>query len=408
MTAIHTEMTDIGGVGNVAGLTVAVVTGGVPHYRWPFFTELAERGASLHLVAAGKLPAGIITGSSPDARLTLTQLRTGRTGWRSDVTAELRRIAPDVILLEHGAALDYSWTTLLSRSIKAPRVLWTHGIARQELYGGKRGPASWGRWTQLALADGIVCYDERMAARLQRRYPAKVVGCAPNSTDGESIVAERERCERDGREPVRSRLGLTAEFYLAGLGRLVPEKDFARLVRIAAALRGGGVDVGVILIGGGPGAVALQRQAEALGLRVGRDIVFAGAIADSEQLARWLFASDACVSPGFLGLSTVDCLFAGVPVLSYEPTTDGPYHSPEWQHLVPGKTGYFAPIYSDEALVETCRAYLTLPAAERTRARAECVDYAQSQLGVSRMVDGMLDVVSRVLDRAVGGSRGDS
>jgi glycosyltransferase involved in cell wall biosynthesis len=272
-------------------------------------------------------------------------------------------------------------------------VLWTHGIARQELYGGKRGPASWGRWTQLSLADGIVCYDAHMAEIMARRFPDKVVGAAPNSTDGSAMVAERRRCEREGRAAVRRGLGLPARFYLAGLGRLVGEKDFGRLIRVGAALRRDGMDLGIILIGGGPEAVVLRREAEALGLRPGQDIVFTGGVSDGATLARWLYASDACVSPGFLGLSVVDCLFAGIPVISFEPSSGGPHHSPEWRYLRSGVTGFFAAKHSDDALAAACRDYLEQPDASRERTRSACSEYASANLGVSRMADGMLDMI---------------
>lgn len=381
-------------------LTIAVVTGGIPHYRWPFFSELADRGASVRLIAAGKLPPGISATQPPDERIMLTELPSARPRWRSDVVAELRRIEPDVVLLEHGSALDYAWTTLLSRSIKAPRIFWTHGIARQELYGGKRGLASWGRWAQLRLGDGIVCYDAQMAERMARHYPNKVVGTAPNSTDGRAIVAERVRCESEGRDAVRRGLGLSAQFYLAGLGRLVAEKNFARLLRVCAALRRGGLDVGVILIGGGPEEEALRREAQTLGMRVDRDAVFAGPVTKPAALARWLFAADACVSPGPLGLSAVDCLFAGVPVVSYEPSVDGIHHGPEWRYLRGGVTGYFASANTDDALATVCREYLMRGEAKHDEARRACAAHADERLGIASMADGMLKVINAMTERS--------
>ena len=220
--------------------TIAIVTGGIPHYRWPFFEELANRGAAIHVLAAGRLPDGILATPSPDPRIAVVPLARRVPGWRSDVVAALHRISPNVILLEHGASLDYAWTTLLARRVRAPVVVWTHGIARQELYGRQRGLASWGRWAQLSRADGIVCYDAQMADEMRTRFARKIVGVAPNSTDGTLIVKERTRCEHEGQAAVRRRLGLSARFYLAGLGRLVPDKDFRRLLRVVGALRRGG------------------------------------------------------------------------------------------------------------------------------------------------------------------------
>ena len=384
---------------------IAVVTGGIPHYRWPFFSELANRAVAVHLVAAGRMPAGILATPSPDSRIGIRHLSVDGPRWRSDVVAELRCVNPDVVLVEHGSALDYSWTTLLSRQINAPRVLWTHGIARQELHGGKGGPASWGRWLQLSLADGILCYDEEMARRLAARFPGKSIGSAPNSTDGTAIAAQRLVCEREGQPAVRNSLGLDARFYLAGLGRLVAEKDFGRLLRIAAALRASGIDVGVILIGSGPEERALRAEARALGMAIGRDVVFTGGISDAKTMTRWLFAADACVNPGPLGLSTVDCLFAGLPVLSVEPSRRGVHHGPEWRYLTHGQTGWFATANDEGALAALCREYLERPADDRARVRAGCVEYAGEHLGIAKMADGMLAVVDAAIAQRSTGHR---
>lgn len=387
---------------------ISIVTGGIPHYRWPFFEELVAHGVTLNVISAGVLPPGILETPSPSDRIHLTRLPSRGPRWRRDVVDALADADPQVIVLEHGSSLDYVWTTLLSRRPVAPRVLWTHGIARQELYGGRRGLASWGRWTQLALADGIACYDAAMARRMAARFPNKVIGVAPNSIDGRPLVEERARCELAGRAAVRARLGLTAQLYLAGLGRLVTEKDFSRLLRVGARLRAGGTDVGVVLIGSGPAEQALRDEAAQLGMRVGRDVVFAGGVTEGGALARWLYACDACVSPGFLGLSVVDCLFAGIPVLSYEPTVEGPHHSPEWCYLQPGITGFFAQEYTDDALAEVCRRYLELPQQHREGIRHDCALFAELNLGVHKMALGMLGVVLRARRRGAAPPSGRS
>jgi len=133
---------------------------------------------------------------------------------------------------------------------------------------------------------------------------------------------------------------------------------------------------------------------------VGRDIMFTGRVDEPATLARWLFASDACVSPGPLGLSVVDCLFAGVAVISHDAAVDGPHHGPEWRYLTPGVTGYFASANTDDALATVCREYLSRSTASRDQIRRTCAAQADEHLGIAKMAGGMLSVIEAIRDKS--------
>lgn len=362
----------------------------------PFVRALAQAGLRCDVFLAGRLGRGFVEpalGSAFDA--TLTPMRRFTPWWRGDVVAAVRKAQPRAILLEHGASLDFTWTLLATHRMPGvPRILWTHGIERSELHSRRRSLASIGRWFQLALADAILCYSRSIAQRVQDRFPTKIVGVAPNSTDGTPLLAARRRLAAKGRPALRAELSLPHRFYIAGLGRLVPEKEFHRLIPILGLVKRAGHDVGLILVGGGPELPRIRELATSAGYVERTDVVFTGPVSDPAALAQWLYCADVCVNPGYLGLSVVDCLYSGLPVVSCAPGPRGPYHSPEWEYLQAGLTGWLADSNSDEEMAELTSQYLSMTAEERRGHEDACVRFAETTLGVTPMVNGLLDVLA--------------
>lgn len=297
----------------------------------------------------------------------------------------------DVILLEQGASLDFTWTVLVSRALAdIPRVLWTHGVENREFVTGRRALAGWCRRIQMVLSSGIICYDSVRAKRVQKEVPGKIVGVAPNSTEGRGIQKRRAELQAIGRSKWRAMRGLMCDRYIITLGRLISMKAFHRVAEVAAGLRGQGCSIGVIVIGEGPEQTRIRQAFAERGFVSGVDVLYLGSITHQETLAEWLYCADVCVNPGALGLSIVDCLFAGVPVVSIKPGPSGPYHGPEWSYLDEGRTGWSSDTDSDDALTSRVSEYLKRSDQERGESEQACAEYASTRLGIPRMVDGLL------------------
>lgn len=375
------------------GPRLAYVTRTLARYRLPVFQAIRGGGVDVHVVVAGGRVPGVPDASDRAASEGLYVHRCAqRLGWRSDVLETCERIAPDVLLIEHGARLDFAWTLLATRRLPgAKRVLWTQGIDNRELYSGLPNTGTPGRWIQLSMADGIVCYHPHAIERLARRFPSKPITAAPNSTDGKPIAAARRELLAIGRQELKRRKGLGLPFYLATLGRMVSTKVQHRLPGILARVRARVPDAGLLFIGDGPQRGRVLRAARSHGLVEGRDFHLLGDVRDPGELTEWLLCSDLIVNPGTVGLTAADALFAGIPVVLARAGRRGPYHGPEWKYLLDSPGGVFVRHPSDQAFADAVAEHLALPERERRGIQDSCARYAEAHLGIEPMVRGILE-----------------
>ncbi|MEV1009335.1 glycosyltransferase [Streptomyces sp. NPDC049881] len=157
------------------------------------------------------------------------------------------------------------------------------------------------------LGSATVAVSAAVAGRLRAwGVPPGRIHVVPNG-----IEAARFHYDPAARAAVRERLGVPPEtVVVAGVGRLVPGKGFATLVRALAALP---PDAWLVLAGDGPEREALLALARRLG--VADRMVVTGEWPDVPGL---LSAADVFVSPSTeetFGLAVLEALAAGLPVL---------------------------------------------------------------------------------------------
>lgn len=140
----------------------------------------------------------------------------------------------------------------------------------------------------------------------------------------DSVIRHR----RQRRDDVRAALGIPAHHKVVlSVGKLLPRKRQADLVRFSNALQGHRSDVTVVLAGGGPQESSLRASAHRRG---SGGVVFAGFV-PPETLAAYYCAADVYVhcsdnEPHSLAIS--EAIYCGLPVVlsdrcgSYGPTDD--------------------------------------------------------------------------------------
>ncbi|MEU4042553.1 glycosyltransferase [Streptomyces antibioticus] len=165
------------------------------------------------------------------------------------------------------------------------------------------------------LGRATVAVSPAVAARLRAwGVPAARIGVVPNGIDLDGF-----RFDPAARHRTRRTLGLPDHAYVVGgVGRLVPGKRFAVVIRALAQLPS---DCHLLLVGGGPEEDTLRRTAREAG--VADRVVLAGErpyVPDGTpgpDLPSLLAAMDVLASPSpdeTFGLAVVEALASGLPV----------------------------------------------------------------------------------------------
>ncbi|MSR44636.1 MAG: glycosyltransferase [Phycisphaerales bacterium] len=156
-----------------------------------------------------------------------------------------------------------------------------------------------------------------------------------NSQDLREQIAARERVTGAVRSQVRVDLfGEDRTPVLVCSTRLVAVRRLDLLIEAAAELKRRSTAVNIILIGDGPVRGDLEALASARGIRVH----FEGACYDEQRIAELIMSSNVTVSPGRVGLTVTHSMVYGVPVISHG---DGDDQGPEWEAIIPGRTGAY-------------------------------------------------------------------
>ena len=114
--------------------------------------------------------------------------------------------------------------------------------------------------------------------------------------------------------------------------RLIAIRRLDLLLDSIHTLKERGRAVNLILVGDGPESQRLRKQAEQLCVPVH----FEGACYDERRIAQLVMASNVTVAPGKVGLTAMHSMVYGVPVVTHGDASD---QMPEWEAIIPGKTG---------------------------------------------------------------------
>lgn len=242
----------------------------------------------------------------------------------------------DLVVAELNPRIVSTWALLVVRRLLGrPTVLWGHSTS----LGPRSALVACLRFWQCRLANAVLAYTETQASEFQRRLPHKKIYVAPNACLG------KDECR-----PVSSQDACDVVY----VGRLIEEKKVDLLIAgFARAVPDLPVNASLVLVGSGPARELLEAQAEALG--VSSRVKFVGHISDAHRL-KLIYERVVCaVSPGYIGLSAMQALGFGVPLL----VADKEFHSPEIEACKSQETCLFFGSGNSESLAIGLRRFYT-------------------------------------------------
>lgn len=304
---------------------VAVVYQHLPHYRGPVFRCMSESpGIEYHFLAAPQGENGIHT--VPFGELTHTHALVNH--WlgpflvQRGLFSALRRVRPhDVIFLGDYRYLTTWINAAFQRTIGTRVYFWTQGWRRIET-----GSKAVVRNRFYRIADHLFVYGNRS------RELGIAAGFEPHSI---TAIGNSERSEADLQELSTTRRA-APELRIGAVMRLSPNKKAAQLAGIASELIARGIPTRVHIAGKGVGAGPLEEACAAAGVPLRQY----GSIHSEDDLADFYSELDVCVIPGAAGLSVLQALSHGRPVVTND-TLDT--QGPEVEALIPGVTGSLVP-----------------------------------------------------------------
>lgn len=273
--------------------------------------------------------------------------------------------AVDAVVIQGNPYSLTNWLLLLLfQFIRKPIYIWGHGIIRGQMRDRLK-------LLFYRMADGVFLYGNWARARLiQLGIDPQRLHIIYNSLDHSAQTAIRESLSLGQLEDLKTKLfENTALPLLCFIGRLTWIKRLDLLVDATRLLHERGLLVNLLLIGDGESRPSLEKQVAGLDLQ--RYTRFIDETYDEESIAPLISISDVCVSPGDVGLTAMHAMVYGVPVISH----DDPYRQmPEFEVILPGRTGALFKRGSAASLADTIDNWLRECASRRGEVRQACIE----------------------------------
>lgn len=388
----------------------------VPIYRRPVLERLNERLGGRLVVFAGKPPSSLASLTS-DSKPGFPFVEVKNYWFRGESlhVQPFRRALSGfakpaaVIVEESPRSVTQPMMLRRLRRMGVPRILWGHFRSTNRLFDLGSSRLDRYRLKTARSVEACICYSQGIRDMLAPHIPPERLFVARNTVDTDELTGIRRSLTFEGRSVVRQRLGLPVDKpIVAFIGRLVSNKKPELLIESYLELRKE-TGAALVVIGAGPAkADMLAMLTKELGANSSSgpltNVFFQGALTNPQDFAPYLFASDVLLNPGRLGLSVNQAFALGVPIVSVcdprfglqadrQSSTDPPIHAPEAEYVLHDSTGMFAARPTPALIANQAQHVLD----NHKRFSDAAADYADANLGLDTMVDGILDAIKFVL-----------
>lgn len=374
---------------------VLYITRYVPAYRIPMLNQLFDALDGNLVVCAGR-PPGTSSALRADQEQEerYSRIHLANHFWRGESIhyqsygpAFREHPRPAVILAEESPrSITLPFLLREARLRGAGRVLWGifYSVFRPF---SPTHPLQAYRLRMANSVEACACYTRGVRDILEPHVDPSKLFVAQNTLDTRTLFKLQAALQAEGRNAVRQRLGLGQDrVVLVFVGQLIPRKGTRELLEIVRRLQSDR-KVTMLVIGGGPEKAVMQDYVTSNQLE---DVRFLGSMPLLESSAPYIFAADAMVIPGYVGLAANHSLCLGVPLVTQAAPGNIPFHGPEVESIVNGENGFITE-RNLRSLEEGIREVIS----ERVRFSENALNYAKQHLTSEKMVQGLVGAIGK-------------
>lgn len=237
----------------------------------------------------------------------------------------------DIIILVGNAKWPSVWLTAIFSRIMGKKVIfWSHGWLNN-----KKSISSFIKWVFFNIANGLIFYNKRASLIMKEKgYKGKIYTIYNSVNKGYAEIDESSL-----------NLKLKENYnYLVSVARLIPSRNYEFLFRTLKELSDH--NIGLILAGDGEDKLPLITLAKNMNL----EVVFTGPIYSNKNLEKIYKSAFASIMTGRVGLSIIQSLQHGVPVIAYSDADD---QHPEFEVLIDSHNSFLFEKNNIESLKST-------------------------------------------------------
>jgi len=275
--------------------------------------------------------------------------------------AKDKNIGTYILLGEPGCLSMWILPFLIRRHNSSAKIyFWSHGW-----YGKESKLKALIKKLFFARADGILLYGNYAKGLMVKEgFKPDSLFTIHNCLDHDYQVSLRNKIQ-----PSNIYKDHFGNYYpvLIFIGRLTPVKQLDMIIDAASLLDKKGNHFNIVYVGGGSERYGLENKARDLGLE--NRVWFYGECYDDKENAELIFNADLCVAPGNIGLTAMHSLVFGTPAITHN---DFRWQMPEFEAIIPNKTGIFFKRNDVEDLAFKIEEWFNAKRYKRDEVRAAC------------------------------------
>ena len=290
---------------------IAILQPEIPHYRTEFFERLSQQCKVMDLYVYHRFENTRALGFniSTDGIKYLGNKNLHEVLFYNPLPLFNKRYDTLVLML-HFAHLT-TWLLLLTKWLHGKRIiLWGQGISVKRYLKESKKPDWKLRW-QMALADGVWIYEEPEARQWQAIFPQKPMVALNNTLTGVEEMCKWSMTAEE-KKLLKSKWAVEQEMVFIFCARF--DNNYRRTDLLVEAIeRLDERKYGFIIVGEGKNKPDFSKY---------KNVLCMGAVYDNKIKRELFAAADAYFQPGWVGLSIVEAMAYGKPVLTFKRSKD--------------------------------------------------------------------------------------